>query len=365
MEMNYWIERWAQLRKKELMAYPRTFPIHYVYQAICSREELTRGFQELHEIFMQCCADIVNDPRGMLLPVYAMSEYDYFSKEARASREDSYKYAKIFYVLGYTGELDQAGELLIQAGKLKAQCKLLKITNIHVFLNVLSNYGIVTEGLVNGKIKSSTTITVSFPDDKNVIAALHILAVKAARTDRFKDFCRLNYKLLEGDWSTAEYGRGVDAVADLFHSEQDRATARLIHAELIKRNYCYNFQDWNEGPQIRYYKKESDRNRNTKASFWLTSMDTEFIFYFRIKQMDGVLPYIQKCPESVIKNFMVSDAGYANRTSGTCASGISYRLGGRTIWRCGCCNPNFQVKPSVEDYLYYIDAVDMTGNKKQ
>ena len=173
------------------------------------------------------------------------------------------------------------------------------------------------------------------------------------------------YKLLEGDWSTAEYGRGVDAVANLFHSERDRAAARLIHAELVKRNYCYNFQDWNEGPQIRYYKKESDRNRNTKASFWLTSMDTEFIFYFRIKQMDGVLPYIQKCPESVIKNFMVSDAGCANRTSGTCTSGISYRLGGRTIWRCGCCNPNFQVTPSVDDYLYYIDAVDMAGNKKQ
>ena len=34
-----------------------------------------------------------------------------------------------------------------------------------------------------------TTITVSFPDNKNVIAALHILAVKAARTDRFRDFC--------------------------------------------------------------------------------------------------------------------------------------------------------------------------------
>lgn len=68
----------------------------------------------------------------MLLPVYAMSEYDYFSKEARASREESYKYAKIFYVLGYTGELNQAGELLIQADKLKAQCKSLKITNMHL-----------------------------------------------------------------------------------------------------------------------------------------------------------------------------------------------------------------------------------------
>ena len=171
--------------------------------------------------------------------------------------------------------------------------------------------------------------------------------------------------MFESDWSTVEYGSGVDVVSDLFHSEQDRETAQLIHEELLKRGYCYNFQNWNEGPQIRYYKKGSDRNRNTIADFWLTSMDTEFRFYFRIKNMDKVLEYIKQCPESVIGNFMVSDNGCANRISGTCHSGISYELNGQTIWRCGCCNPNFQVIPSVQDYLYYINAVEMSGNKKK
>lgn len=222
---------------------------------------------------------------------------------------------------------------------------------------MLSNYGIVTEGLANGKIKSNTIITVSFPDNKNVITALYILAVKANNTNRFKDFCRLNYKLFESDWNTVEYGEGIDAVSDLFHSEQDKAAAGLIHEELVKRNYCYSFQEWNEGPQIRYYRKESDRSRNTNADFWLTSMDTEFRFYFRIKDMDKVLGYIKKCPESVINNFMISDTGCAERISGTCVSGVSYRLKDKIIWRCGCCNPNFQVTPSVDDYLYYIEAV--------
>ena len=81
--------------------------------------------------------------------------------------------------------------------------------------------------------------------------------------------------------------------------------------------------------------------------------------------MDKVLAYIQKCPESVINNFMVSDNGCANRISGTCVSGISYQLNDKIIWRCGCCNPNFQVTPNVDDYLYYIDVVDMAGNKKK
>lgn len=363
--MKDWIERWVQLRKKELIAYPTEFPVHEVYQAICTYEELKSGFRGLHEIFTQCYEDILSDPAGMLLPTFDMEEYDYFSKEARASREASYKYAKLFYVLGYTGKWNQNGELSIQADELKEQCKNQKIANIHAFLNILSNYGVRTEGLINGKIKSNTVITVSFPENKNVITVLYILAVKANQTSRFQDFCRLNYRLFGDDWSTINYGNGVEAVSDLFHSEQDRAVAKLIHEELIRRNYCYNFQDWNEGPQIRYYAKEADRNKNTNASFWLVSMDTEFKLYFRIKNMDKVLAYIQKCPENVINSFMVSDNGCANRISGTCVSGISYQLNNKDIWRCGCCSPNFRVTPRADDYLHYIDAVNMAGNQKK
>lgn len=355
--MKYWIERWALLRKRELMTYPEEFPIHDAYKTISTHEELKNGFQELHEIFTHCYADILKDPVGMLLPAYGMNEYGYFAKEARSSREESYKYAKVFYVLGCTGELKGNGELCIQADRLKEQCKSLKLTNIGAFITMLNNYGIMAEGLINGKIKGNTDITVSCPDNKNVIAALYVLAVKANNTNRFKDFCRMNYKLFAGDWNTVEYGNGVDAVSDLFHSEQDKAAAGLIHEELVKRNYCYSFQEWNEGPQIRYYRKESDCSRNVNADFWLTSMDTEFRFYFRIKDMEKVLEYIEKCPESVVDSFLISDTGCARRDSGTCSSGISYRLNDRTIWRCGCCNPNFQVTPGVDDYLYYINAV--------
>lgn len=362
--MKYWIERWAQLRKKELISYPHDFPIHEVYQALCSHEELISGFEELYQIFIHCYEDILNNPAKMILPVYDMNEYGYFSKEARTSRIESYKYAKIFYVLGCSGELTQNVRLYIQADKLKDKCKALKITNIHTFLNILGNYGIVTEGLVNGRIKNHTHITISFPGNKHLITALYIMAVKSDHTDRFKDFCSMNYKLFESDWNTVEYGNGVDMLSVFFHSKQEQTTAHLIHDELLKRNYYYNFQDWNEGPQIRYYQKESDRNRNTNASFWLACMDTELKLYFRIANMDKVLAYIKNCPESVISAFSVSDKGCRNRISGNCVSGISYQLNNSTIWRCGCCNPNFQVTPGIEDYLYYINAAELSASQK-
>ena len=96
------------------------------------------------------------------------------------------------------------------------------------------------------KIKNNSDIIVTCTDNKNVIAALYVLAVKENNTNRIKDFCRLNYKLLESDWDTVAYGCGVDHVSEVFLSEQDRKTAQLIHDELMKRDYCYNFHDWNE-----------------------------------------------------------------------------------------------------------------------
>ncbi len=119
--MKYWIERWSLLRKKELMFYPDRFPVNDVYKTMCTWEELKKGFDELHEIFVRCYDDILTDPADMLLPLYDMNEYGYFSKEARSSREESYKYAKIFYVLGYVGELKQSGELCIRSDTLKVQ----------------------------------------------------------------------------------------------------------------------------------------------------------------------------------------------------------------------------------------------------
>lgn len=68
--MKYWIERWSQLRKKELMSYPDEFPINEVYKTTCTYEELKNGFKELHEIFSHCYDDILSNSADMLLPIY-------------------------------------------------------------------------------------------------------------------------------------------------------------------------------------------------------------------------------------------------------------------------------------------------------
>lgn len=358
--MRYWVERWSQLRSKEMVSYPKDFPINDEYLRICSEEELRNGFSELFQILQQIYADASYNAEEMLLPVYNMNEYRYLSKEERMSRGASYKYAKFLYALGNAGELKQNTELHIGIVELKRICKELQITGINGCIGILENYGFVFDGLVNRKIKDGKELVLLYPDNSNVLAVVHIMAVKARNTDKLKDFYRLNYRLLKEDWNTGNFGNGVDVVADLL-SEEERETAYLIHEELMKRNYHFNFQEWNEGPQIRYFVKEADCKRNTNASLWMASMDTSLRLYFRVKNVEEALTFINKAPESVIQNFLVTDSGCENRYSGRCVSGISYELHGRTIWRCGCCYPNFQVVPNKEDYMFYIDLIDLVG----
>lgn len=363
MDMKNWVERWSELRMKEMINYPKDFFVHSDYVKLYGEDGIRSGFCELFDILKQIYKDASLNAKDMFLPVHDMNECRYLSKEERLSRGASYKYAKFLYALGIGGDLNQDGELCINPTKLKSHCKELQITGINGCLEILTNYGFVFDGLVNGKIKEDSEIILQYPDNRNVINVLHILAVKTGNTGRLKDFCRLSYRLLKDDWNTANFGNGIDVVADLL-SEQESEVAYLIHEELLNRKYYFNFQEWNEGPQIRYYAKEADCKRNTNASFWLVSMETSMRFYFRLKHMKEALALIEKAPESVVQNFLVSDNGCENRVIGRCVSGISYELCGRTIWRCGCCNPNFHVVPNKDDYMFYIDLVDLNGKKR-
>lgn len=348
---------------KEMIHYPGDFVIHNDYLKMLPEEDMRNGFGELFDVLCQIYKAASVDAEEMLLPAYDMNEYRYLSKEERLSRGASYKYAKLLYALGSVGELDHNNELRINPAKFKMLCKELGITGINGCLEVLTNYGFVLDGLVNGKIKDGLEFVLQYPDSSNVMIVLNMIAVKARNTDRLKDFCRLNYRLLADNWNIANFGNGIDGVADLF-SAQESEVAILIHEELMKRKYYFSFQEWNEGPQIRYFVKGTDCKKNTNASFWLASMETSMRFYFRLKHMEDALTLIENASENVKQNFLVSDNGCENRYAGRCVSGISYELCGNTIWRCGCCNPNFQVVPRKDDYMFYIDLVESIGRKK-
>lgn len=201
---------------KEMIQYPGDFVIHNDYLKMLPEEDIRNGFGELFDVLYQIYKAASLYAEEMLLPAHDMNEYRYLSKEERLSRGASYKYAKLLYAIGSVGELAQSNELHINPAKFKMLCKELGITGINGCLEILTNYGFVLDGLVNGKIKDGLEFVLQYPDNSNVMIVLNMMAVKARNTDRLKDFCRLNYRLLADDWNTADFGNGVDVVAELY-----------------------------------------------------------------------------------------------------------------------------------------------------
>ena len=48
--MKHWVERWSELRMKEMIDYPKNFAIHNDYLNMRTEEELRNGFSELVDI---------------------------------------------------------------------------------------------------------------------------------------------------------------------------------------------------------------------------------------------------------------------------------------------------------------------------
>ena len=178
--MKYWAERWSELRQKEMVDFPEEFFIHDEFTTLCSPDDIMNGFSELYEVLHRIYGDMAQDAEGMLLPLFDMQEYDYFAKETRVSREASYKYAKLLYALGCSGEPDHKCGLLVNVKELNRLCKELKVTNISRYLTILENYGFTAEGLETGRIKKGTEdITVRYINNTHLMDVLYLMAKKS------------------------------------------------------------------------------------------------------------------------------------------------------------------------------------------
>lgn len=150
--MNTWTKRWAELRKKELVSYPESFPIHGAYTSLYPKEDLKSGFEALYELCGRMYEDMAEDAAAMLLPAYDREAYRYLSREEKLTREASYRYAKLLYALGSLGEMNEQDELCISVSALKELLKAMKITNAGAYLKVMTEYGFVIEGLEGKRI---------------------------------------------------------------------------------------------------------------------------------------------------------------------------------------------------------------------
>lgn len=387
--MKYWISHWAAIRQLELIRFPQEFTVHPDFLKSMEIKELQTAFRDIWNMFSSIYEDIKNSPEDYNLPLYEIEKYRFYDSHERRAREEVYIPLQFLFHLIAAGKLNES-ILEVQRQDLPA---LNTGKRYKVIFMKLKEFGFVID---NKPMQTDEQITISYPDNINCLIVLKMIADKvvsagktasadkAALTDKavsadkaasenivasaaktemavgkrrmpyIYDFLQCNYRLLEEAEDTISFGRGIETVADTFHSEKERQFAVEFHKTLMQSGYEENLCGGWEGPAMDYTKK------NGISLFRISSHETRLILYLRIRNAKPCITYLEQCPEKVRDIFRRSDKGCSNRSNGTCNKAVMYEFEGEQYWRCGCCNPAFYFeKPDVSDIPHYLKLVEL------
>lgn len=367
MKDTYLISEWALIRRNELVDVPEQFEIHSDFLHHLSREDLESAFQQIHEMFYQIYSDMANSPMDFGYPLYLVDEYDYFSKEAREVRTAPWS---IFHLLLFMFSCGEYNGTVFVADTTEIR-RLNKAKKTNLLLKALTDYGFVFDGIKNYSLSSGKQLEIDYPDNRKVLEVLSMVA-KKVRNTQLRDVSNLysnmvvfgnafvgwNYKILGEDMQTCSLAEGCDYVADKMHSEKDRAVIDMVHKRLTGQGFTIHKGDANEGPAIRYFRKQS------VYDFALVSDKGRLILELRIRNAEACLSYLSECSDRIITMFRATDTGCQNRRNGTCKYGVGYVFENEEKWHCGCCGAPFKIQPVEEDIEHYFKLVEL-GNKRR
>ncbi|WOO36775.1 hypothetical protein R2R35_23790 [Anaerocolumna sp. AGMB13020] len=367
--MKYWISHWAAIRQLELIRFPEDFIVHSDFLKSMEKKELQAAFREIWNMFSSIYEDIKNYPEDYSLPLYEIEKYRFYDSHERRAREEVYIPLQFLCHLLSAGRLSK-NTLEVQMQDLPA---LSTGKRYKVIIEKLKDFGFVMDSKSN---LTDQQMTIAYPDNVNCLFLLKMMADKVVSADKVasadqtvkadekrrmpysKDFYQCHYRLLEEAEDTICFGRGIEAVADTFHSETERQFAVEFHKALKQSGYEEKLCGGWEGPAMDYGKKKGN------SLFRISSHETRLILYLRIRNAKSCITYLEHCTEKVRDIFRYSDKGCSNRTNGTCNKAVVYEFEGENCWRCGCCNPAFYFeKPEVRDIPHYLKLVELGESK--
>ncbi len=366
MTVTYLISKWALIRRNELVDLPEKIEIHPDFLRNISKEEFESAFRQIHEMFYQIYTDMAQAPGDFGFPTYGVEEYDYFSKEAREARTMPWGVFYLLLCLFCCGEFKRNAFVADTATVRKIN----KTKRTNVLLKALCDYGFVFTGVRNYNLSSGHQIEIDYPDNRNLLEVLSLVAKKVMKTqlaDTSNYFSNMvafsngfigwNYKVLQDDLQTCMLAQGCDYVADKMHSEADREVIYVMDEVLRKKGFSARKGDPNEGPAIRFYRSQS------VYDFALVSDMGELVLELRIRNAKKCLEYLKECPDRIVEMFRYTDHGCQNRVNGTCKYGVEYEFEGEKKWHCGCAGAPFKTRPVIEDIPHYLCLLEL-GNKR-
>jgi len=356
----YWINEWAKIKQNEVVRLPDEFTVHSDFQKYINKEDFLTAFRQIWDMFVFVYGDIAEKPETYGMPLYKRDEYNYFSPQARTSRSAPYRFFHLLYDIFSSCEITN-NEFILDVKKFKERSK---VKNTKFLFEKLRDNGFEITGIKNYRIpKGAERITISYPDNHNVLIVLKLMAEKAENINRPHDFLICHYKLFKDGLTIADYGNGADIIADQMHTKYEQDFIYAFDEKLNNLGYFANERSWNEGVGYAYYSTEKVMKAKGSYHFWLLSWKSTLKLYLRIRNVIKCLEYLKDCPDSVKQIFLQSDEGCANRHNGSCKCGVSYSIDEVSYWRCGCCNAPFNLEPKTEDIPHYLKLIELGINK--
>lgn len=365
MNDTFIVSQWAFIRLNELVDIPDTFSIHPDFLKTLSHEEFAEAFREIGAMFRQMYTDMAKKPEHFGLPLYKTEEYGYFTNQAREARKAPWYLGYFLLTLFAWGDF--------QGRAFRANTTQIRKVNParkpNILLSVLSDYRFIFSGLKKGSLSSGDYLEIDYPDNRNVLSVLSVVAKKVRETQlrdaknvyspdiAFENaFISWNYKILAEDLHTCSLGKDCGYVADKMHQDAHREVVLALDKILTEQGYTREKAAFNEGPSLRYY-----RGSSKTYAYALTSDKGQLYLEMRIRNAHKCLPYLQECPERIAEIFRHSDTGCQNRINETCKYGVKYTFEGEEKWHCGCCGAPFKIHPVAADIPHYLKLMECGG----
>jgi len=344
-----------------LINIPDTFQIHHDYLKDMDKHDFDNAFRQIWHIFKDIYADITSNQCEFGIP-----------KKEKLYAWTPYRPVSLLYFLFVAGVVEN--RILIASiekfNEIHSQLK-----NIAVLIDRLHDYGFEFTGLQGYKIpKNAGEISISYPDNPNIIAVIKYMADKAYKFDKRRDFNSCYFRLFTEDMNTSNYDNGIDVFADRLDTQNEKDTAYIIDKALREKGFFAH-----ERHGYSYYAKESVMKAKGAYHFKLEqlekavaesvyassrglmfpekSSDKTLILCLRIRDVAKCLEYLEQCPESVKNIFRGSDrgCGFVNN----CETGMTFTFEGNEYWRCSCCSAMFHCLPKTEDIPHYVKLVEL------
>lgn len=377
---NYYVSEWALRRQAEVMDLSENFEIHPDYLNVLPRENILAAFETIRQIIHDVFQNIADEPESFKMPLVEIREdnltkYGFPPSQAQTSKRAPYMFLDALINLLICGTVVD-GEISVEPEKLadtnrqyktgayKAYApKSYAIKNVDRLYSQLDRYGLYLEGLKNYKLTSGTErIVLRYPHNPEILTVLKWMADKVHEHDRRQEFMVCNYRLLQDNMDSFDYGAGADYIADKMHTQQEKDCVYRLDSALREKGLFPDVDNRGEMPgedsyAMYYYVREKDFGNRSKASFKLTSQRTKLQLGLRIKCIQNCAGYIASCSEEIRSIFIPGDKGCADRPR--CIHGQAYNIDGVEYWHCGCCGNLVTFTPKNEDIGDYIKLVDL------